>query len=107
MTSLADKTCVPCRGGTPALKGSALSDFRQQLPEWQVVDEHHLIRAYKLPDFRSALAFVNKVGELAEEQGHHPDILLAWGKVEITIWTHAVNGLTESDFILAAKIQRL
>ena len=72
-----------------------------------MVDEHHLIRAYKLPDFRSALAFVNKVGELAEEQGHHPDILLAWGKVEITIWTHAVNGLTESDFILAAKIQRL
>ena len=107
MTSLADKTCVPCRGDTPALKGSALSDFRQQLPEWQVVDEHHLIRAYKLPDFRSALAFVNKVGELAEQQGHHPDILLAWGKVEITIWTHAVNGLTESDFILAAKIQRL
>ena len=107
MTSLADKTCVPCRGGTPALKGSALSDFRQQVPEWQVVDEHHLIRAYKFPDFRSALAFVNKVGELAEEQGHHPDILLAWGKVEITIWTHAVNGLTESDFILAAKIQRL
>lgn len=107
MTSLADKTCVPCRGGTPALKGSALSDFRQQVPEWQVVDEHHLIRAYKFPDFRSALAFVNKVGELAEEQGHHPDILLAWGKVEITIWTHAVNGLTESDFILAAKIQHL
>ena len=107
MTSLADKTCVPCRGGTPALKGSALSDFRQQVPEWQVVDEHHLIRAYKFPDFRSALAFVNKVGELAEQQGHHPDILLAWGKVEITIWTHAVNGLTESDFILAAKIQRL
>ena len=107
MTSLADKTCVPCRGGTPALKGSALSDFRQQLPEWKVVDEHHLIRAYKFPDFRSALAFVNKVGELAEQQGHHPDILLAWGKVEITIWTHAVNGLTESDFILAAKIQRL
>ena len=107
MTSLADKSCIPCRGGTPALKGSALSDFRQQLSEWQVVDEHHLIRAYKFPDFRSALAFVNKVGELAEEQGHHPDILLAWGKVEITIWTHAVNGLTESDFILAAKIQRL
>ena len=107
MTSLADKTCVPCRGGTPALKGSALSDFRQQLPEWQVVDEHHLIRAYKLPDFRSALAFVNKVGELAEEQGHHPDILLAWGKVEITIWTHAVNGLTESDFLLASKIELL
>jgi 4a-hydroxytetrahydrobiopterin dehydratase len=107
MTSLADKTCVPCRGGTPALKGRALADFRQQVPEWQVVDEHHLVRVYKFPDFRSALDFVNKVGGIAEEQGHHPDILLAWGKVEITIWTHAVNGLTESDFILAAKIQRL
>ena len=95
MTTLADKTCVPCRGGIPPLKGSTLVDFQRQLPEWSVVDEHHLTRAYKFPDFRSALGFVNKVGELAEEQGHHPDILLAWGKVEITTWTHAVNGLTE------------
>jgi len=70
-------------------------------------NEHHLVRAYKFPDFRSALAFVNKVGEIAEEQGHHPDIVLGWGKVEITTWTHAVDGLTESDFILAAKIDRL
>ncbi|HWZ81570.1 MAG TPA: 4a-hydroxytetrahydrobiopterin dehydratase [Terriglobales bacterium] len=107
MTSLADKTCIPCRGGTPPLKGLALTDFHRQLPEWNVVDEHHLTRTYKFPDFKSALAFVNKVGELAEEQGHHPDILLAWGKVEITTWTHAVNGLTESDFILAAKVDRL
>jgi 4a-hydroxytetrahydrobiopterin dehydratase len=110
MTSLADKTCVPCRGGIPSLKGKELADIHRQLPEpssWKVVDEHHLVRAYKFPDFRSALAFVNKVGELAEEQGHHPDILLGWGKVEITTWTHAVDGLTESDFILAAKIDRL
>jgi 4a-hydroxytetrahydrobiopterin dehydratase len=110
MSSLADKTCVPCRGGIPALKGPVLAQIHHQLQEfanWSVVDEHHITRAYKFPDFRSALAFVNRIGDIAEEQGHHPDILLAWGKVEITLWTHAVNGLTESDFILAAKIDRL
>ena len=110
MTSLADRNCVPCRGGVPALKGKELADFHRQLPdpaEWKVVSEHHIVRAYKFPDFLSALAFVNKVGELAEQQGHHPDILLGWGKVEITTWTHAVDGLTESDFILAAKIDGL
>lgn len=110
MTDLANKTCVPCRGGIPPLKGKELADIHRQLPEfahWTVVNEHHLQREYKFSDFRSALAFVNHVGELAEQQGHHPDILLAWGKVGITIWTHAVDGLTESDFILAAKIDRL
>ena len=110
MPSLADKTCVPCRGGVSPLKGKELADIHAQLPEaaqWNVVNEHHLVRIYKFPDFKSALAFTNRVGELAEEQGHHPDILLAWGKVEITIWTHAVNGLTESDFILAAKIDQI
>lgn len=110
MTSLADKTCVPCRGGVPPLKGKELADVHRQLPEfarWTVISEHHIVRVFKFPDFKSALAFVNKVGNLAEEQGHHPDIVLAWGKVEITTWTHAVNGLTESDFILAAKIDRL
>lgn len=110
MTVLADKTCVPCRGGVPALKGKELAALHEQLLEfarWTVVNEHHLERNYKFPDFRSALAFVNRVGELAEQQGHHPDILLGWGKVGITIWTHAVDGLTESDFILAAKIDRL
>ncbi len=110
MTSLADKTCVPCRGGVPPLKGAQLLEIFNQLPEhaeWKVANEHNLTRTYKFPDFKMALAFVNRVGAIAEEQGHHPDILLAWGKVEITIWTHAVDGLTESDFILAAKIDRL
>ncbi|MGB9071822.1 MAG: 4a-hydroxytetrahydrobiopterin dehydratase [Terriglobales bacterium] len=110
MSSLADKTCIPCHGGVPSLKGKELADIHRQLPEhsqWIVVNEHHIVRKCQFPDFRSALAFVNKVGGLAEEQGHHPDILLAWGKVEITLWTHAVNGLTESDFILAAKIDQL
>jgi 4a-hydroxytetrahydrobiopterin dehydratase len=110
MASLADKTCVPCRGGVPPLKGKELAEIHRQLPEfaqWDVVDEHHLARSYKFPDFKSALAFVDRVGTIAEEQGHHPEIALGWGKVEITTWTHAVNGLTESDFILAAKIDRL
>ena len=110
MSTLADRNCVPCRGGIPPLKGAKLEDVHQQLGEpkqWQVIDEHHLIRTYKFPDFKSALEFVNRVGALAEEQGHHPDILLTWGKVEITLWTHAVDGLTESDFILAAKIERI
>ena len=107
MTALADKTCVPCRGGTPPLKGKELADMHRQLADWTIVNEHHLARAYKFPDFKSALAFVNEVGALAEEQGQHPDILLGWGKAEITTWTHAVDGLTESDFILAAKIDRL
>ena len=105
--SLTAKQCTPCRGGVPPLKGKELADIHRHLADWTVVNEHHLTRAYKFPDFRSALAFVNKVGEIAEEQGHHPDILLGWGKVEITTWTHAVDGLTESDFILAAKIDRL
>ena len=110
MPSLADKTCVPCRGGILPLKGDKLAELHRQLAvpaQWKIINEHHLVRAYKFPDFKSALVFVNKVGEIAEEQGHHPDILLGWGKVEITTWTHAIDGLTESDFILAAKIDQL
>ncbi len=104
---LADKQCVPCRGGVPALKGKDLDALHKSVPQWSVVDQHHLTRSYKFPDFKQALEFVNRVGTLAEEQGHHPDILLAWGKAEITLWTHKVDGLTESDFIMAAKIDRL
>jgi 4a-hydroxytetrahydrobiopterin dehydratase len=109
-SDLADRTCIPCRGGVPPLRGKDLSDLHRLLTDpaqWSIVNEHHIVRAYKFPDFKSALAFVNKVGAIAEEQGHHPDILLGWGKVEITTWTHAVDGLTESDFILAAKIDQL
>ena len=107
MASLAEKTCVPCRGGVPPLRGEALQALLQQVEGWTVVREHHLTKNFKFPDFRRALAFVNKVGELAEAQDHHPDIFLAWGKVDITIWTHKIDGLTESDFILAAKIDQL
>jgi 4a-hydroxytetrahydrobiopterin dehydratase len=103
---LADKKCVPCRGGVPALKGETLEALHQSVPSWTVVNQHHLTREYKFPDFAEALKFVNRVGALAEEQGHHPDILLAWGKAGITLWTHKIDGLTESDFIMAAKIDR-
>ncbi|HEY6765304.1 MAG TPA: 4a-hydroxytetrahydrobiopterin dehydratase [Candidatus Sulfotelmatobacter sp.] len=104
---LADKQCVPCRGGVPPLKGKELGEMLKNVPRWQTVDEHHLTREFKFPDFKQALDFVNKVGTVAEEQGHHPDILLAWGKAGITLWTHKIDGLTESDFIMAAKIDRL
>ncbi|HWR15131.1 MAG TPA: 4a-hydroxytetrahydrobiopterin dehydratase [Terriglobales bacterium] len=107
MSELAEKSCVPCRGGIPALKGKELEELHAQVPDWEIVNEHHLKRAFTFKDFVSALVFVNKVGEVAETEGHHPDIYLAWGKAEITIWTHKVDGLTESDFILAAKIDNV
>ena len=107
MTELADKKCVPCRGGVPALAGKELEALHKAVPQWSVVDQHHITRAFIFPDFKQALDFVNRVGALAEEQGHHPDILLAWGKAEITLWTHKINVLTESDFIMAAKIDRV
>lgn len=107
MPDLADKTCVPCRGGVPALKGEELEALAHQVPHWKVVNGHHIVRKFEFPDFRQALAFVNRVGEVAEQQGHHPDILFTWGKAKVTTYTHKIDGLTESDFILAAKIDRL
>ena len=107
MPDLASKTCVPCKGDVPPLQGQELETLAKEVPNWQIINGHHIRRAFTFPDFRQALAFVNKVGELAEQQGHHPDILLSWGKAEITTWTHKINGLTESDFVLAAKIDRL
>lgn len=107
MSELSSKTCVPCRGGVPPLEGAELQKLSKQVPEWKVVDGHHITRTFTFPDFRQALDFVNKVGELAETQGHHPDIFLTWGKAEITTWTHKINGLSESDFILAAKVDEL
>jgi 4a-hydroxytetrahydrobiopterin dehydratase len=107
MTELASKTCTPCRGGTAPLAGQELEALAKQVPQWKVVNGHHITRVFTFPDFQQALAFVNKAGAIAEEQGHHPDILLSWGKAEITTWTHSINGLSESDFILAAKIDKL
>ena len=104
---LASQTCVPCRGGVPPLKGGELQQILQQVPHWKAVNEHHITRTFNFPDFKQALAFVNRVGEVAEQQGHHPDILLTWGKAEVTMWTHKIDGLTRSDFIMAAKIDQL
>jgi len=104
MSVLAQKTCIPCRGGVPPLKGEELDALQEKLGNgWQIINEHHLEKEYIFADFRQALDFTVKVGEVAENQGHHPDIFLAWGKVKLTIWTHKIDGLTESDFILAAK----
>ena len=107
MTELASKKCVPCKGGLLPLKGEALQALQKQVEGWNVVDEHHLFKSFKFPDFRKALDFVNQVGTIAEEQGHHPVITFTWGKADITIYTHKINGLTESDFILAAKIDTI
>jgi 4a-hydroxytetrahydrobiopterin dehydratase len=108
MSDLAARQCVPCKGGVPPLAGEALAALQAQLgSEWQVVDAHHLEREYRFADFAEALAFTNRVGALAEEQQHHPDLHLAWGRVRVVIWTHKIDGLTESDFVFAAKTDRL
>ena len=108
MGDLASRTCLPCKGGTPPLAGAALRALHDQLDAgWQVAAEHHLEREFRFENFREALDFTNRVGAMAEEQGHHPDIHLAWGRVKITVWTHKIDGLTESDFVFAAKTDRL
>ncbi|MCC6730309.1 MAG: 4a-hydroxytetrahydrobiopterin dehydratase [Chthonomonadales bacterium] len=103
-SELAQKKCVPCASGEPPLKGADIARLRGEIGEgWHVVDEHHLEKEYRFTNFRDALAFTNRVGAIAEEEGHHPDIYLAWGKVRLVIWTHKAGGLTENDFILAAR----
>lgn len=107
-SELAQKECVPCKGGVPPLEGRELRALQEELDAgWQVVEEHHLEKTFDFEDFVGALEFVNRVGELAEEQGHHPDLFLTWGEARVQIWTHKIDGLTESDFILAAKIEEL
>ena len=104
MNELAQKKCVPCKGGVPPLKGEALTSIHKKLENgWQVIDEHHLAKEFTFKNFQQALEFTNKIGEVAETEGHHPDIYLAWGKVKVLVWTHKINGLTESDFFYAAK----
>ncbi|HTV62163.1 MAG TPA: 4a-hydroxytetrahydrobiopterin dehydratase [Verrucomicrobiae bacterium] len=107
-SALAKKECKQCDAGTLALKGDALRQLKEQLDgNWRIVEEKRLERQFKFPDFRHALEFTNRVGEIAEEQGHHPDLYLTYGEVRVQIWTHKVGGLTESDFVLAAKIAEL
>ena len=105
---LADRECAPCRGNVPPLKGESLSQYLSELAgDWKVIDEQRLEKTYKFRNFRQALDFTVRVGELAEKIGHHPDIYLAWGQVKLTIWTHKINGLSEADFVLAAKADHL
>ncbi len=102
---LAKKKCIPCKGGVPPLKGDSLITLHKQLGRgWKVVEEHHLEKEYTFKNFSDALAFTNIIGSIAEKEGHHPDILLSYGRVKVELWTHKIHGLTESDFILAAKI---
>lgn len=104
---LADQECVPCKGGIPPLKPEEIAQLLPQLDGWQVVDAHHLSKEYGFPNFVEALAFVNRVGELAESVGHHPDLHLSWGKVGMEIWTHKIKGLSTADFVFSAKADRL
>ncbi|MBL8878246.1 MAG: 4a-hydroxytetrahydrobiopterin dehydratase [Phycisphaerales bacterium] len=107
MSKLRSKRCIPCEKGTPPLKGLALVTLSAEVPKWSVVDESRLTRDFKFPDFATALRFVNRAGEIAEQEQHHPDIRLSWGKAGFEIWTHSIGGLSENDFILAAKIDAL
>ena len=106
MEDLAMKHCVPCEGGVPRLEADEIELYHAQIKDWRVVDNHHLERKYEFKDFKTALDFVNRVGEVAETEGHHPDIYFTWGKARLQIFTHAIDGLSESDFILAARIDR-
>lgn len=108
MTELADRSCTPCNAETPPLEGEELASLTDEVHDrWEVVEEHHLRATFSFPDFAEALDFTNRVGEVAEEEGHHPEICVTWGEATIRIWTHAIDGLSENDAILAAKIDRL
>ncbi len=111
MSDLASRRCVPCKGGVSPLRGAALLVLHNQLGGdaggWRIVDEHHLEKEFRFANFADALGFVNRVGAMADEQDHHPDVLLSWGRARITIWTHTIDGLTESDFVFAAKCDAL
>ncbi|MEK7466682.1 MAG: 4a-hydroxytetrahydrobiopterin dehydratase [Planctomycetota bacterium] len=106
MSSLNSRSCKPCKKGTPALDSAAAKSLLAELPgDWKITGGTKLEKEFKFPNFKEALAFTNKVGEIAEREGHHPDIHLGWGRVKLEIWTHSVGGLSDNDFILAAKLE--
>ncbi len=107
MSELASKTCEACRSDTPPMQSNEIGELSPQIPDWEIVEDHHLRRAFRFKNFREALDFVNNVGELAEEQGHHPELHFGWGHVELEVWTHKIDGLTQSDFVFAAKVDQL
>ena len=105
--SLADKQCIPCRGGVPPLPQARIDELLAELePGWRLNSAGHLERCYEFRNFAEALAFANRVGAIAEQEAHHPDLHVAWGRCGVEIWTHKIDGLTESDFYLAAKADR-
>ena len=104
--SLADRTCVPCKGGVPPLTAAEIAPLHAQLVDWEVVDAKRLVRTYRVKNFAEAMAFANRVAAIAEDQAHHPDLYVRWGAVRVEIWTHKIDGLTESDFVFAAKCDR-
>ena len=104
---LKERKCVPCKGGVPPLTKEVSHAYLEQLKNWDIIEGHHLEKIIEFKNFVDALSFTNQVGKIAEEEGHHPDIYLAWGKVKLTVWTHKIDGLTESDFIFSAKVDAL
>mgnify|MGYP001174324666 FL=1 len=108
MSELNQKKCIPCQGGVPPMNKDEIAELIPKIDAgWQVIDDHHLRKAWAFPDFSKALEFVNSAGQICEEEGHHADFELGWGRVIVKIYTHKINGLVESDFILAAKIDQL
>lgn len=110
MADLLAQKCIPCTGSLPSATEEEIKTYQTQIPEWDIVREQgelHLQRVYKFPNFQTALAFTNLIGEAAEAEGHHPSLLTEWGQVTVTWWTHAIKGLHQNDFIMAAKSDRL
>lgn len=106
--SIAQKTCTPCRGGVPPLTPEEAAGYLPQTPGWELLEQGHLLhRSFKFANFREAQSFIDQVGRLAEEEGHHPDICFGWGYAAISLQTHKIKGLHENDFIMAAKINQL
>ncbi len=104
---LADRKCVPCQGGTPPMTRREFEPLLTQLEGWEVPEDKKLVKTFRFKNFVEAVDFVNRITQVAEEEGHHPDLYVAWGKVTVYLWTHKIDGLSESDFIMAAKIDRL
>ena len=110
MSDLKHQNCVPCGGNSPPISAAELAELKPRIPAWQIIEQNgeaHLQRVYKLRDFKAALALTQRVGEVAEAEGHHPAILTEWGRVTVTWWTHAINGLHRNDFIMAAKTDQI
>ena len=107
MPDLAEQSCVPCRGGIPPLAHDEIERYRVQVERWDVIDDHHLVRRWDTKDFAGALALAHRFGEIAEAENHHPVLSFSWGWIEARIWTHRIDGLTASDFVLAAKFDRV